>query len=111
MRKPFAKLFDTGEADMGQILVLHQGGEGNKPEVRTFVQPTGLGVCSIASIWLDNDAGWAASQVMFDNYGYIQAVETAKHIIALGVQKDECTCPSVACSVHGLPPGSASGGW
>lgn len=22
-----------------------------------------------------------------------------------------CCCPGVACPVHGLPPGSASGGW
>lgn len=23
----------------------------------------------------------------------------------------QCTCPSVCCKLHGLPPGSASGGW
>lgn len=22
-----------------------------------------------------------------------------------------CTCPGVACQLHGLPPGSSSGGW
>ena len=22
-----------------------------------------------------------------------------------------CTCPSVACEIHGLPPGSACGSW
>ncbi len=26
-------------------------------------------------------------------------------------KEDECSCPSVACPTHGLPSGSASGGW
>lgn len=28
-----------------------------------------------------------------------------------GPSPSGCGCPSVACPVHGLPPGSASGGW
>lgn len=27
------------------------------------------------------------------------------------VEGGKCTCPSVACALHGLPPGSACGGW
>lgn len=30
---------------------------------------------------------------------------------ATGTGEAICCCPSVACPVHGLPPGSASGGW
>jgi hypothetical protein len=29
----------------------------------------------------------------------------------VATQAKVCSCPSVACDIHGLPPGSASGGW
>jgi len=33
-----------------------------------------------------------------------------KEIFDLNVES-LCCCPSVACPIHGLPPGSSSGGW
>ena len=61
MSDKFAKLFDT---KYGQILVLRQGaevddGEENLgDEVRVFMQPDGLGVCSIAAKFKDTESGY-----------------------------------------------------
>ena len=34
-----------------------------------------------------------------------------KDLEELYLTVNKCTCPSVACELHGAPPGSTSGGW
>lgn len=55
----FAKLYGT---DKDQVLVKMDTNEECKPEVRVFVKPEGLGVCSIAVSFKDSDAGWKKAQ-------------------------------------------------
>lgn len=59
----FAKIFNT---DKGQILALKQTNDEGNPEVRVFVEPENLGVCSIAVSRNDNDAGWDAIDSLFE---------------------------------------------
>lgn len=56
MTAQFAKLFETEE--YGQILVkLDASPDEHEPEVRFFVNPPGLGVCSFAAGYPDSDKG------------------------------------------------------
>ncbi len=59
----FAKLYG---ADKDQVLVKMDTNEECNPEVRVFVQPEGLGVCSIAVSFKDDDAGWKKAQECMD---------------------------------------------
>lgn len=50
----FAKLFETEEH--GQILVkMDTAEDASGPEVREYFEPEGLGVCSVAFSWSDED--------------------------------------------------------
>lgn len=56
----FAKLFDHEK--YGQLLVkLDTDNEGD-PEVRTYFKPKGLGVCSVAAGFKDDDEGWELAE-------------------------------------------------
>jgi len=59
----FAKLYGT---DKDQILVKIGTNDEYKPEVRFYVKPEGLGVCTLAVSFADNDAGWANAQKCLD---------------------------------------------
>lgn len=51
----FAKLYDT---KYGQVLVKRDGSPSDeKPEVRFYAEPAGLGVCSMALVYEDDDDG------------------------------------------------------
>lgn len=48
--------------------------------------------------------------------GYMRGHEAAKQQALATIAKafdprEGCSCPSVACAIHGLPAKSASGGW
>lgn len=59
----FAKLYEN---DGKQILVKLDGDEMNAPEVRFFFEPEGLGVCSAAVQWKnDNDHDWDKAEEFF----------------------------------------------
>ena len=52
----FCKIFE--DETIGQILVKIDQSEDCKPEIRFYCQPVDLGVCSLALIYTDDDAGW-----------------------------------------------------
>jgi hypothetical protein len=61
----YAKLFDS--AGYGQLLVkLDRSPEGDAPEVRFYCSPPGLGVCSMAMGFTDDDNGWDAAEAAFE---------------------------------------------
>jgi hypothetical protein len=59
----FAKLFTT--KDRGQLLVVRQTNADGEPEMRTYCEPEGLGVCSVALVWQDDDEGWDLQEACF----------------------------------------------
>ena len=59
----FCKLFETDAH--GQILVKLDVNDKGVPEVRFYAQPEGLGVCSIAVSFSDDDAGWDLADKAF----------------------------------------------
>lgn len=77
----FAKLFDT---DQGQILVKKDASEGREggPEVRFFFQPEGLGVCSTALGFPDNDTGWDAADAVFEDIDEAKAIDIVSNAMA-----------------------------
>lgn len=59
----FAKLFIT--EDRGQLLVVRQNNAEAEPEMRAYCEPEGLGVCSVAFSWEDDDEGWKLQEDCF----------------------------------------------
>lgn len=59
----FAKLFGSG---CNQILTKLDSDRENRPEVRIYFKPPGLGVSSVAfGGWEDDDAGWNTAEAAF----------------------------------------------
>jgi len=75
----FAKLYG---ADKDQVLVKMDTNEECEPEVRVFVKPEGLGVCSIAVSFKDSDAGWKKAQKIIDERTEEKARSMAGRITA-----------------------------
>lgn len=48
----FAKLYDT---KYGQVVVMKQDNEDGEPEIRFYAEPEGLGVCSMAFSYEEDD--------------------------------------------------------
>jgi len=82
----FAKLFETKK--YGQILVKIDDDDG--PEVRYYFEPKGLGVCSMALSFTDDDKGdaWGKAERVFDGINEASVVET------VGVLMDKIPTPS-----------------
>ena len=60
----FVKLFES--AKYGQICVMRKGQDASDAaEIRFYVKPDGLGVCSVAIEYGDDEAGWDLSEKMF----------------------------------------------
>lgn len=75
----FAKLFDR--PGYGQVLAkldLHDG----KPELRWYVQPPEMGVCSFALGFEDTDDGWDAAERAFEAAGAEQADAAGRALFA-----------------------------
>jgi hypothetical protein len=60
----FAKLFTT--EDRGQLLVVRQTNADGEPEMRAYCEPEGLGVCSVALSWDDDENGWDLQEACFE---------------------------------------------
>lgn len=84
----FAKLYETEK--YGQILVkIDRGGKRSEPEVRFYVQPEDLGVCSLAAQYDDNDDGWDKAEKFFESVDEEAAVQYVKHVFdALAFEED-----------------------
>jgi hypothetical protein len=78
----FAKLFN--ETSYGQILVKIDQNDEGYPEIRTYFEPKGLGVCSLALSYEDSDEGWDQAELVFEKFEVEQAekiVESALNSI------------------------------
>lgn len=62
MSEKFCKLFET--ETHGQLLVKIDRNEESVPEVRFYASPVGLGVCSLAVSFTDDD-GWDLAEAAF----------------------------------------------
>ena len=60
----FAKLFERPM--YGQVLAKLDVNENGDPELRWYVQPPDLGVCSFALGFKDTDDGWDAAEAAFN---------------------------------------------
>ncbi|MDR5868125.1 hypothetical protein [Halomonas koreensis] len=70
----FAKLFESPK--YGQILAkLDTHHEDHTPEVRFYVQPKNLGVCSFAIGFEDDDQGWKLAEQAFEKTDLAAAEE------------------------------------
>lgn len=52
----FAKLFNTEK--YGQILVLKEVNEDEKPSIKVYFNPPGLGLCNLSIVFGDSEDGW-----------------------------------------------------
>jgi hypothetical protein len=77
-RKPFAKLFET--SDYGQICVMQGKNDEDAPEIRFYVQPPGLGVCSFAMGFDDSDDGFDKADAAFEKVDLAMARVAAKSV-------------------------------
>jgi hypothetical protein len=77
----FAKIYETS---LGQILVVKDANEGSgNPEVRTYFEPEGLGICNVAATMKDDsDESWDAVDKLFDNMTEEVVTKTVKKIIS-----------------------------
>ena len=77
----FAKLYETKEH--GQILVKLDAGEGvTEAEVRFYVEPPNLGVCSFSCGFND----WEKAEAMFDKMDESAAISTIEPFLATAAQ-------------------------
>jgi len=76
----FAKLYET---ELGQILVKQDDGD-NGAEVRVFFEPEGLGVCSVAFSWQqdDNETQWRKADSAFEKMTENEVTEIVKRTLA-----------------------------
>lgn len=88
--KDFAKLFR--HPTIGQVLVMRQSGDDG-PELRVFVHPPGLDVCSIALGFSDDDAGYekadAAMECVDESRAYKMAESVMEQISDLVGDNDQ----------------------
>ena len=73
----FAKLFEPEPGRQILVKVAANDDDGT-PEVRFYCEPEGLGVCTLAHVWHDNDEGWALAEAYFakiDEEVAVKAVE------------------------------------
>jgi hypothetical protein len=75
MRK-FAKLCESDE--MGQLLVKIDSNDKCCPEIRVYFNPEGLGVCSIAVLFTDDEDGWDQAEKMFEVMDEVKAETIAR---------------------------------
>lgn len=77
----FAKLYES--ALYGQILVKRDNSnEKCDPEVRFYFKPPGLGLCSTALTFNDNDEGNGKADELFERVTLEKAEETVGNLIA-----------------------------
>jgi len=85
----FCKLFES--ETHGQILVKLDRNEEGNPEVRLFVSPEGLGVCSLAAWYSDDDEGWDKAEEWFGRIDQTKAIEHTKILFCAAEELTEET--------------------
>lgn len=86
MKAPFTKVFDTTK---GQIVAMLGCDEDDKPEIRFFAKPEGLGICQVAVAWENSDIGEVKAQKVFDELSEEHAIAATKQIFAFANQLAE----------------------
>lgn len=84
----FAKIFETEK--YGQILLKFDANENGNPEIRAYIQPKDLGVCSLAaSADNDDDETWDEFENVFLNeFNEEEAIELLQPLlVAAGLFK------------------------
>lgn len=77
----FAKLFDRPL--YGQVLVKIDQNDEGAPEVRFYVRPPAVGVCTFALTFDDSDDGQAEAEEMFSKITEQHADEAASSIFQM----------------------------
>ena len=78
----FCKLFETEKH--GQILVKLDEGTGDSiAEVRFYVEPPNLGVCSFAAGFDNEDDAWDKAEAMFEKIDETEAIKAAEGLLAI----------------------------
>ena len=70
----FAKLFGSAT---DQVLVKIDTNDNCAPEVRFYCEPEGLGVCSTAVLFKENEEGWNRAEKLFGDC----TEETARRMV------------------------------
>ncbi|MCW8885553.1 MAG: hypothetical protein OQK12_09910 [Motiliproteus sp.] len=86
----FAKIFESKE--YGQLCAISSSeNDENKPEIRVFAEPDGLGVCSSAIMFEESDSGWSRRDTGFSKLDLTAAEAIAKPLFdfAAGMNKGE----------------------
>lgn len=79
--KKFAKLFESEKH--GQLVVIKQTDDDGSPEIRLFVLPDGLGVCSVAVGFKDDsEQSCDACEEIFEQFDMEAAESVAEATIA-----------------------------
>jgi hypothetical protein len=72
----FAKLFDS--VKYGQLLAkMDRNEETGAPELRWYAEPPGLGACSFALGFSDDDDGWDKAKAAFEHATLAEAEKAA----------------------------------
>lgn len=75
----FAKLFESEK--YGQLVAIMQQSDNDGPEIRLFLKPKGLGVCSIAMQFEDDtDSSWDSCEKIFEAFDLAKAEAMAKGV-------------------------------
>ena len=83
----FAKMFQT---ELGQVVVMLQADDDGAPEVRVFMKPEDMGVCSTAFGYSDDDAGQASADGGFAKFDLAMATACLKEVNSLlGIEKQK----------------------
>lgn len=85
----FCKLFET--ETHGQLLAMLGRNDQDKPEVRVFAAPEGLGVCSLAASYSDDDEGWDRAEEWFSRIDEDKAIEHTKILFDSAAEMTEET--------------------
>lgn len=79
----FAKIFESEK--YGQILVKIDSDDNHDPEVRVYVEPPELGVCSVALSVKneDEDVAWSKAEELFQKLEIDEAEKMASRVFEL----------------------------
>ncbi len=90
----FAKLFDR--PGFGQVLVKLDVCDKGRPELRWYVQPPELGVCSFAFGFSHTCEGWAAAERAFERAGETDADSAARALYSAVERTESVQHPRTA---------------
>ena len=83
----FAKMFQT---ELGQVVVMLQTDDDGAPEVRVFMRPEDMDVCSTAFGYSGDDEGQAKAEDGFAKFDMAMATACLREVNSLlGIEKQK----------------------